>query len=254
MAMTAVQPRHVRFEACFNFRDLGGYRTRDGRRLRWKTLYRSDTLHRLTPTDAEVFSALGLQTVIDLRSVTEVTDYGRLSVGHEDLTWHSIPMLDDVKLRPRDEDTPLPEPLEPGEGYMRILEEFGGSVGQTFKLLAAEGALPAVFHCTSGKDRTGIVAALTLDLLGVPDDVIGDDYLLTELARPRSTVWIEANEPEFAALLAQIPPERRTLRAEMILGLLARVRTTYGSVADFLSSVGVTDAEQDALRQRLLED
>jgi Tyrosine phosphatase family len=192
--------------------------------------------------------------VIDLRSVTELTDYGRLSVGHEALAWHSIPMLDDVKLRPRDEDTPLPEPLPPGEGYMRILEEFRGSVAQTFKLLAADDTLPAVFHCTSGKDRTGIVAALTLDLLGVPDEVIAEDYLLTELARPRSSAWIEANEPEFAALLAQIPPERRTLQAEMILGLLARVRRAYGSVADFLTSVGVTDTEQGVLRHRLLEN
>jgi protein-tyrosine phosphatase len=111
-----------------------------------------------------------------------------------------------------------------------------------------------VFHCTSGKDRTGIVAALTLDLLGVPDDVIAADYLLTELARPRSTVWIEANEPEFAALLAQIPPERRTLRGEMILGFLQRVRATYGGAAGFLASTGVTEAEQGALRERLLED
>ncbi len=252
--MTAVESRHVRFEACFNFRDLGGYLTGDGRRLRWKTLYRSDTLHRLTQADADVFSALGLRTVVDLRSATELSDYGRLSVGHDAIAWHSIPMLDDVKLRPRDEDTPLPEPLEPGEGYMRILQEFSGSVGRTFKLLAADGAFPAVFHCTSGKDRTGIVAALTLDLVGVPDDVIAADYLLTELARPRSTVWIEANEPEFAALLAQIPPERRTLRGEMILGFLERVRATYGGAAGFLASTGVTEAEQGAFRERLLED
>lgn len=251
--MTALQPRHVWFEACFNFRDLGGYVTADGRRLRWKTLYRSDTLHRLTAADAEVFKALGLRTVIDLRSPTELTDYGRLSVGHDGIAWHSIPMLDDVRLRPRDDSTPLPEPLEPGEGYMGILLEFSGAVARTFKLLAADGALPAVFHCTSGRDRTGIVAALMLELVGVPDESIAADYVLTELARPRSTAWIEVNEPEFGALLAQIPPERRRMRAEMILGFLERVRTAHGSAAGFLTSAGVTEAEQDALRRRLLE-
>ena len=94
--------RHVWFEACFNFRDLGGYETADGRQVRWNTLYRSDTLHRLTAADGKNFSALGLRTVIDLRSKTEVEDFGRLGVATESLVWHNIPMLDDVKLTARD--------------------------------------------------------------------------------------------------------------------------------------------------------
>lgn len=256
--MTDTKPRHVWFEACFNFRDLGGYPTRDGRTMRWKTLYRSDTLHRLTTPDAEAFARLGVRTVIDLRSGTEVADCGRLRADAGDAAWHHTPMLDNLHLRPQAEgEAPRPasaELLAPGEYYVQILEEFATSVALTFRLLAAEGALPAVFHCTGGRDRTGMVAALVLDLVGVEDEVIADDYLLTRKASDRTLAWVEAHEPEFAALVAQIPPEARELRGEVILGFLAGVRAKYGSAAGFLSSVGVTEAEQESLRSQLVED
>jgi protein-tyrosine phosphatase len=249
--------RHVYFEACFNFRDLGGYETTDGRRVRWNTLYRSDTLHRLTPTDAEIFADLGLHTVIDLRSSRELDDHGRLEVGPEHLVWQHVPMLDDVNLKPRDpsEVAPqLPEADAPGAGYVAIVEEYGNAVVEIFRVLSRADAFPAVFHCTSGKDRTGIVAALVLDLLGVPDDVIAADYVLTEKARVRSTPWIQANEPEFAAFLAQIPPERRVISPDIILGFLAGIRAGYGSVNEFLVARGVGQPQLDILRELLLDD
>ncbi len=248
--------RHVEFEACFNFRDLGGYETADGRRVRWNVLYRSDTLHRLTATDIQQFDVLGLRTVIDLRSGTELEDHGQFVAANANVAWHHVPMLDSVKLAPRDPSelaAGFAQPLAPGEGYVRIAEEFSGSVARAFDVLSGDDALPAVFHCTSGKDRTGIIAAAVLDFLGVPDDVIAADYVLTERARARSTTWIEANEPAFAALLAQIPPERRVVRPETILGFLVGIRSKYGSVAEFLAELGVPEGRLDALRERLLE-
>jgi hypothetical protein len=253
--VTEPDPRHIPFEACFNFRDLGGYPTRDGKRVRWRTLYRADTLHRLTAHDAGTFAALGVRTVIDLRSGTEVSDYGRVREDAGSFAWHHSPMLDNLRLRPVDGEPPPPptvDLLPPGEFYMQIVEEFRASVGFAFKLLAADRALPAVFHCTGGRDRTGMVAALMLELLGVPDDVIVDDYLLTKKAGERSMAWVEANEPELAALVAQIPPEARELRGEVILGFLERVRTGYGSASGFLSSTGVTAGEQESLMRRLI--
>lgn len=249
--------RHVDFEACFNFRDLGGYETLDGRHVRWHALYRSDTLHRLTPADAEEFDALGLRTVIDLRSHTELDDFGRLAVAgaHE---WHHVPMLDDVKLALRgdaaapEREAP-PEELAPGEGYVRIVQQFGDALARVLDVLSRDDALPAVFHCTSGKDRTGIVAAVVLELLGVPDEVIAADYVLTTRARERSSAWIEANEPDFAAFLATIPPERRVVSEETILGFLAGVRAEHGGIRELVDSIGVTDAQVAALRERLLD-
>jgi protein-tyrosine phosphatase len=120
--------------------------------------------------------------------------------------------------------------------------------------MAQDDALPAVFHCTSGKDRTGVIAALLLDLLGVPDDVIAADYFLTEEARLRSMPWIEANEPTFAAFLAQIPPERRAIRPETILAFIQRFRAKHGSTAEFIGQLGVDEPQIKALRDRLLDD
>lgn len=248
--------RHVFFEACFNFRDLGGYQCADGSRVRWATLYRSDTLHRLSATDAEAFRALDLRTVIDLRSSTEIEQFGRLGVGDAGLTWHNVPMLDNVRLSvpdPPDPPPPLPEPSSPGEGYLRIAEEFAPSVAEALGILSGEDAFPAVFHCTSGKDRTGILAALVLCVLGVADDVIASDYVLTEDASQRSRGWIEANEPTFAAFLARIPPERRAARPERILGFLDELRAKYGSVSRFLTTSGVAEGQLESLRARLVE-
>ncbi len=231
---------------------------RDGRRVRWNTLYRSDTLHRLTDADADTFGKLGLRTVVDLRSQTEIDDHGRLAHHTDSVAWHNVAMLDNVKLAPADpgdgpaESQTAPAQLAPGEGYVMIAERFGASIAQVFRLLTTGDAFPAVFHCTAGKDRTGIVSALTLDVLGVPDDVIAEDYVLTEHARERSTPWIEANEPDFAAYLAQFPPERRIVRAEMILGFLDGVRSKHGSVPAFLADIGVGDAQLESLRTHLL--
>jgi protein-tyrosine phosphatase len=248
--------RRVAFEACFNFRDLGGYETGDGRRVRWGLLFRSDTLHRLTPSDADTFRALGLRTVIDLRSRMEIDDHGRVDVIDGEFAWFNVPMLDNVKLAPPDPSEParpVPEPLAPGEGYFRIVEQFGGSLAQVFSLLSGGGALPAVFHCTSGKDRTGIVAALVLDVLGVPEDVIVEDYVLTEEATEPSLRWIRANEPDFAAFLADIPPERRAANPEKIAGFLHRVRSVHGSAEQLLVDLGVGRDDLVALRARLLD-
>jgi protein-tyrosine phosphatase len=250
--------RHVEFEACFNFRDLGGYEARDGRHVRWNTLYRSDTLHRLTAADADTFGALGLRTVIDLRSQTEIDDHGRLAHHVDAVDWHNVAMLDNLKLAPPDPGDKVPESvtapvdLAPGEGYVLITERYAEAIAQVYRLLSRDDAFPAVFHCTAGRDRTGIISAMTLDVLGVPDDVIADDYVLTEVARERTTAWIEANEPAFAAYMAQFPPERRVVRAETILGFLDGLRVKYGSVPGFLGGIGVGEDVLDGLRTRLL--
>lgn len=248
--------RHVPFEACFNFRDLGGYRTADDRQTATGQLYRSDTLHRLTDSDADIFRSLGIRTVVDLRSRTEVEDHGRIEIADADFIWHNVPMSDEIKLAPRDPEEPPPDfaNLSPGESYALLAERYAESLGTVFSILTGEDALPAVFHCTSGKDRTGIVAALVLEVLGVPDETIVADYVLTEEANERSMVWIEANEPDFAAYLAEIPYERRAPRPEKIAGFLERFRAQFGSAEEFLVSVGVSREQLRHLRERLLTD
>jgi protein-tyrosine phosphatase len=247
--------RHISFDACFNFRDLGGYRTGEGRFVRWQRLYRSDALHRLSEQDVETFAAMGLRTVIDLRSKTEVDDHGR-APDAPDRDWHHVPMLDDIKLAPTDpaeEPLELREPMAPGEGYLLMAENFAPSIAQVFELLSEESRYPAVFHCTAGKDRTGVLAALILEVLGVADETIAEDYGLTELARERTMAWITVHEPDYAAYLDQIPVEFRIATPEKMLGLLERLRAKYGSVPEFLAAIGVPLPRLDRLRDLLLE-
>lgn len=247
--------RHVVFECCFNFRDLGGYTTTDGRQIRWGRLYRSDALHRLNASDVEVFAGMGLRTVIDLRSQTEIDDHGRApeAAGR---AWHHLPMLDQVKLAPPEpgSEPERTEPPPPGEGYLAISERYSESIAQVFRLLGEPAAYPAVFHCTAGKDRTGILAALILDVLGVPDDVIGEDYGLTESVREKTMAWIEVNEPDYFGYLAAIPVEWRIAAPEKILAFLRLLREKHGSVTDWLRVSGVSDTDLASLRDQLLED
>jgi protein-tyrosine phosphatase len=247
------------FEACFNFRDLGGYEAADGRRVRWGRLFRSDTLHRLTDADLAAFGTLGLQTVVDLRSATEIDDHGALRPdARTSLEWHHVPTIDQVVLRPRDEAAVAPaQALDPvsmsrGELYLRMLGD-GTGLAAVFRLLTEPARRPAVFHCTSGKDRTGMVAAMALDLLGVPDEVIAADYVLTNETRERSNEWIAAHEPVFAAYLAEIPPERRSVDPDIILGFLAGIRREHGSVRDLLVGHGLPPDALGRFRDDLLE-
>lgn len=255
-AGSGVGDRWVALDAGFNFRDLGGYPARDGRTVRWGRLFRSDTLHRLTEDDLEVLATLGLRTVVDLRASTEIDDFGRL---HPDacasLEWHHVPMLDVVVLRPDAETGPGSAAAvpagPPGHHYVTLLGS-GTSVGRVLTLLARPDGLPAVFHCTAGRDRTGMVAAIALALLGVDDDVIAEDYALTNRARSRSDAWIQAHEPTFASYLAQFPPEQRVTRPEVILGFLDGLRATHGSVDAFARASGVRDLDLGHLREALL--
>jgi len=253
MAAIDLDARLVSFEACFNFRDLGGYETTDGRTVAWGRLYRSDTLHRLTVSDLEAFGQLELSTVIDLRSTREIDDYGRLSESVAGVDWQHRPIIDSVTLQPGRRRLPEGEELakmEPGEGYFRFLGT--GEVAVSVLALIAESDGPTAFHCTSGKDRVGMISAFTLDLLGVPDETIVEDYMLTQQTRQRALDWIEENEPAFAAFLAEIPPERQFLRPETMVGFLDRVRSTHGSVTEFVLANGMSEEQVEQFRASLL--
>src|SRR3954451_1702516 len=93
--MSAVETtRHVALESAFNFRDLGGYPAGEGRRTRWRTLFRSDGLHRLTPADVEILRGLGLRTVIDLRTGDELEERGRFPVDAHPVGYHHLSLMD----------------------------------------------------------------------------------------------------------------------------------------------------------------
>ena len=168
----------IPMQGCFNFRDLGGYRTREGRTVRNGVLFRSDALHFMTPEDmAFVQTSLGLSTVIDLRNTDEASEAGRWPGDGSTVRYRNIPFL---------EDRDISHPVEGADPVVRLTEIYtwiianaGERVAQALNLLAQDQTLPAVVHCTAGKDRTGVLSAIILGLLGVDDEQIMADYILT---------------------------------------------------------------------------
>jgi protein-tyrosine phosphatase len=176
--------RRIPFEAVTNFRDLGGYRARSGRRIRWGRIFRSDALHGMTEGDVAMYDDLGLTAVYDLRGDVEVAEQP------DPMPSRHLPILS----RPAGDQTPSAFDAAASTDGERLLADIyighidhaAETIGELFSALTEPGGLPAVFHCHAGKDRTGLVAALLLEALGVERTAIFDDYELTS-RRSRGT-------------------------------------------------------------------
>jgi hypothetical protein len=247
---TGVDPRTVPFETCFNFRDLGGLPAAGGRRTRQATLYRSDSLHRLHDADLARLDALGLRTVVDLRTVNEVEHTGQCVVGESCALLH-VPMVDDIDEPDRRSSAFAASTA--GEIYVYMVTRCASAIARAIGALARPEARPAVFHCASGKDRTGVLAALLLDLVGVADDDIAADYMLTAGSRPRRDAWLRQHDPATAEFFANLPPHVTALRVEAILGVLDHIRREHGSTRGYLLAAGVDPEALGTLEDALLD-
>ncbi len=241
--------RHIEFERLHNFRDLGGYRAGDGRTVGWGRLYRSDSLGKLGEgADWERFRGLGVRTVIDLRYPWEIAAKGRVpqAAGVEYLNLS-------VEHRPYDQ-----AEIDPGLDPWRFLADryaevaFDGAVElrRALEVIASDSG-PLVFHCASGKDRTGLLAGLVLGLLGVAEEDILADFALTELATDRLLAdWRAANPGRTMGW-----PGYGRAPAEVMRLFLAELAARYGSLHGYaVQHLKVDEELVDGLRARLLAD
>ncbi|HEY2430688.1 MAG TPA: tyrosine-protein phosphatase [Acidimicrobiales bacterium] len=249
-ALAGAPNRTIAFEAVFNFRDLGGYPAADGHEVRWRQLFRADGLHRLRPHEGEQFRALGIATVVDLRTDQEVEVRGRFPAEVASVDYHHLPLFDVEPDWHAYDDVEAPDYL--ARRYMEMLESGGEAVGTTLELLASPGAYPLVFHCAAGKDRTGIVAAVTLALLGVPDEVIADDYAISHEAMARMNAWAEVHTPEVMERLAAYPPAVAGAQPRTMTCFLALLRERHGSLEGLARDLGVGNVALAAIRRNLL--
>jgi protein-tyrosine phosphatase len=245
--------RVVPFSTVFNFRDLGGYPAAGGRTVRWGRLYRSDGLFRLTEDDFTTFAALDVRTVLDLRRPDELETDGRIAAAL-DLYYHNVNFHAD--LWPPHELGPEAMPRYLADRYAEMAD--GGitganPVGAALRLLVRDDLSPLVFHCAAGKDRTGVLAALTLSLLGVDDDDIADDYALSADAERRYREWQRTLSPDLPEEAGHAAPWMlNPCPREAMLLFLTELRERHGSVAAFAGRAGLGDAELAGLRDRLL--
>ncbi len=233
--------RHVALETCFNFRDLGGYRATHGQTVRWGCVFRSDSLRSLTSADFAVLSGLGVRTVVDLRSTKELESEGR-SAHLGELDYHHAPLF---------EQEPLPDP-RPGEMYLAIAAARGESLAGSLRTIA-ECDHAVVFHCAAGKDRTGILAAMLLAALGVPDESIIADYVLSGRALEPWLAWAKVSDPKLAEEIEALPGWLLRASPEFMRSFLDGIRSRYGSVENYLGEIGAGADVTRTLRSRLLE-
>jgi len=244
--------RQIPLEGASNFRDLGGYETADGRRVRWRTVFRSGALNRLTPQDMTRLEEIGLRTVCDFRHHEEASASPSRLPAHVDII--SLPIRTKANLVLREQ----AKRTDPGaaqavqealtDSYRCYVRDHADVYSQLFHRLADARNHPLMFHCSAGKDRTGFGAALLLLTLGVPEDTVFSDYLLT------NTYWTEGP----ARVARGIPPAIRTvLLAADAVYLRAAVETlheTHESLDGYLTNALKLDVETvTRLRNLLLE-
>jgi protein-tyrosine phosphatase len=241
--------RVLSLEGCFNFRDLGGYETCDGRSVRWRALFRADGPHALTAADVSTLSELGFATIIDLRTADEAAQRGRWQDHIGRAVSHHLPMTDVLP-----DETELLRWVEAahiGRHYGTIADRGANAITAAIKILASDDALPAMFHCSAGKDRTGVLAAIVLGLLGVPDETIVDDYALSRDAMERLWEWLRVQATDVEQLDRYAPAVRSAEPLTMRV-FIERLRNEYGTFESYARALGLT-GEVAALRAALLE-
>lgn len=243
--------RLIALDGVHNFRDLGGYPTADGRTTRWGRLYRADGLFRLTTADVEALRPLGLRTVVDLRTHEELELRGRFPVEAHPVAFHHIPVLDTTWAHPDEHIDDVAEFL--CGKYQEMLTDAPHRFAEALDLLGAADALPAVFHCAVGKDRTGVTAMLVLGSLGVPREYIAADYELTSEAMHRMQAWAQRQMPELFARMAEMPEAFRGAMAEAMFRLVDRIEAEHGSVRSYALAIGVQPATLTRFEAELLE-
>jgi protein-tyrosine phosphatase len=239
----------VTLEGCFNFRDLGGYETVDDRSVRWRRLFRADGPHALTASDATTLAGLGIATIIDLRTVDESEQRGRWRDHLGDATYHHLPMTD--VLPDEAEMAKWVEAAHIGDHYGKIASRGTHAITAALRVLGDDANYPAMFHCSAGKDRTGVLAAIVLGLLGVPDETIVDDYALSRDAMERMWEWLRANASDTEQLDRYAPAVRSAEPLTMRV-FLDGLREQYGSYENYAAALGLGDAEVATLRAALL--
>ncbi len=242
--------RHLPLDGASNFRDLGGYLAAGGRHTRWRRLFRSDHLAALSARDHATLQALGVRRSFDFRGVHErraqayaVPGLVQHHLGIEPTVAQQMHALVDAGLAL----TParMAELME--ALYRRLVDEESAVFARWFRHLLDDDS-PAVFHCTAGKDRTGLAAALLLRALGVPQDLVEGDYLLTQ-QHYRRPAMPDSGVPEDAlAVLWSVQPR-------YLLAALARIDERHGGLDAFLAQrLGLDDRARERLSVSYLEE
>jgi protein-tyrosine phosphatase len=239
--------RSLEWEGCRNVRDLGGLPTVGGGRTRWGSFVRADLLGRLTEQGRRQLLDYGVRTIVDLRMPHEVAadPPAVFTDGQDAPTYLNLNAVEDkpeVRARLKAAQTRV-------DKYTISLDGFPEANARIMRAMATAEPGGVVFHCHSGKDRTGVVAALLLDLAGVEEEAIVGDYAISqERLMPLYEKWLEETGGEEAIDPWWIPiTEPQTMR-----GVLAHLRTHYGGAEGYLRQAGLGVEAIARIREKLV--
>jgi protein-tyrosine phosphatase len=242
-------PHVIHLEGGSNLRDLGGYRTADGRRVRTGHVYRSAALHALTEADLATLQGLGVRVICDFRGDGERARYPTKIV---DMTIHELTIAPTIGASLRDlianRNATEADVMEVMQlAYAAYATDWHHRYRAMFDLLLESDA-PLLFHCTAGKDRTGFGAALLLAALGVPEETIRADYMAT------NRLW--HGDPELAATLPPgVGAMLLSVHPAFLTAAFDAIHAAHGSMDTYLEQrIGLDPTRLAALRARLLED
>ena len=241
--------RHIPLEGAYNFRDLGGLRSRDGRAVRPGLVFRSDRLTGLTDEDCARLADLGITRIFDLRSDLELAEHGTGQFSSEADRHRHVPLVS-ISLSLSDPRIDWSK-VDLGARYLEMMVEGRGVIREIFEHLAKPEHGGTLFHCTGGKDRTGVVAAVLLRALGVDDETIVADYAVSEkylasfVEASRALMEREGFDPQIVLYLCGSPAER-------MVKMLGDLDARWGSVESYLEWAGVDASTISALKTRLL--
>jgi protein-tyrosine phosphatase len=219
--------------------------------VKWRTLFRADAVHRLPDSELDQLAEIGLRTVVDLRTGSEV-DEGHLHDPHRGITHVHLDVLGQV-WKPSDLDDDADARVVLSELYVHMLDIGAPALSEAFRTLAQSENLPAVFHCAAGKDRTGVLAAMVLSTIGVADHVIVADYAISGTNMAELIERLKRDRPEALTAMNDQPSAYLAAPPEAMDRLLAHVNSEYGSMTGYVKSIGIDSDVIEALASVLLD-
>jgi len=247
--MSDTPARHLNLAGASNFRDLGGYPARNDRRVRWRQIFRSNHLGHLSDDDIEVVRGLGVRSAFDFRGRVERAE---ALCGMAEITVHSLPVEPTVVAALR-AIAATGTPLSTVHATEVMRDSYRSYVQQNtprFRTLFAhllEDSAPLVIHCTAGKDRTGFACALILNTLGVPDQVISEDYLLTNRFYRRDPSASSDLPDDVKQVLGSV-------QTSFLAAAFEAIDADYGDLESYLrDGLGLGAAERAELEARYLK-
>ena len=245
--MTQEIERRIPLDGAVNFRDQGGYPTDSGMVVRWRRIFRSDSPQSLTESDVKMITeTLGIKSVVDLRSSNSVLNDGRGPLALSGLAYHNYPFLERRGIDPPTSGEQSADRLS--AIYQWMIHNSGQLIAQAFTALAQNLNQPAMFHCSAGKDRTGILGATILMVLGVSRENVVADFLMTNevidgiLARIKMMPGFEASTRE-GIMAPQSAIEK----------FLDTTQSEFGGSEAYLIHHGVQQSVIDDFRESMLE-